>query len=59
MHLVIAETDAGPIVMQESVPVLPGDTAETLAARVLVVEHQIYPAALRELAEGRVEIPAQ
>ncbi len=55
VHLVIPETDAGPIVMQESVPVYPDDTPDTLAARVLQVEHQIYPAALRELAEGRIK----
>jgi len=51
VHLVIAETDAGPIVMQESVAVEPGDTAETLAARVLAVEHRIYPLALKQVAE--------
>jgi phosphoribosylglycinamide formyltransferase-1 len=44
--------DCGPIVLQESVPVQPGDTPETLAARVLEVEHRIYPRALRRLAEG-------
>jgi phosphoribosylglycinamide formyltransferase-1 len=54
VHFVIPETDAGPIVMQESVPVYPDDTPDTLAARVLEVEHRIYPRALRELAEGRV-----
>ena len=58
VHFVIAETDAGPIVMQESVPVYPDDTPDTLAARVLGVEHRIYPRALRDLAEGRVESPA-
>jgi phosphoribosylglycinamide formyltransferase-1 len=58
VHFVIPETDAGPIVMQESVPVYPDDTPDTLAARVLEVEHRIYPRALRELAQGRVEIPA-
>jgi phosphoribosylglycinamide formyltransferase-1 len=52
VHFVIAETDAGPIVKQESVPVYPGDTPDTLSARVLEVEHRIYPAALRQLAEG-------
>jgi phosphoribosylglycinamide formyltransferase 1 len=55
VHFVIPETDAGPIVMQESVPVYPDDTPDTLAARVLEVEHRIYPAALRDLAEGRVK----
>jgi phosphoribosylglycinamide formyltransferase-1 len=55
VHFVIPETDAGPVVMQESVPVYPDDTPDTLAARVLEVEHRIYPAALRDLAEGRVK----
>jgi phosphoribosylglycinamide formyltransferase-1 len=53
VHFVVAETDSGPILAQESVPVLEGDTEETLAARVLEVEHRIYPQALRALAEGR------
>jgi phosphoribosylglycinamide formyltransferase 1 len=56
VHFVIPETDAGPIVMQESVPVYPDDTPDTLAARVLEVEHRIYPRALRELAEGRIKV---
>jgi phosphoribosylglycinamide formyltransferase-1 len=55
VHFVIPETDAGPIVMQESVPVYPDDTPDTLAASVLQVEHRIYPRALRELAEGRIK----
>ena len=58
VHFVIPETDAGPIVMQESVPVYPDDTPDTLAARVLEVEHRIYPRALRDLAEGSVAPPA-
>src|SRR5579863_2315866 len=53
VHFVVAETDSGPILAQESVPVLEGDTEETLAARVLEVEHRIYSQALRALAEGR------
>jgi phosphoribosylglycinamide formyltransferase-1 len=56
VHFVVPETDAGPIVMQGAVPVHEDDTAETLAARVLTVEHRIYPLALRLLAEGRVRI---
>jgi phosphoribosylglycinamide formyltransferase-1 len=56
VHFVVPEMDAGPIIAQASVPVLPGDTAESLAARVLTVEHEIYPAALRALAEGRAQI---
>jgi phosphoribosylglycinamide formyltransferase 1 len=55
VHFVIPETDAGPIVMQESVPVYPDDTPDTLAARVLEVEHRIYPRALRDLAEDRIK----
>ncbi|MBB6578738.1 phosphoribosylglycinamide formyltransferase-1 [Comamonas odontotermitis] len=51
VHLVTADLDAGPIVEQGLVPVLPGDTAATLAARVLVQEHQIYPKAVRSLLE--------
>jgi phosphoribosylglycinamide formyltransferase-1 len=58
VHFVIPETDAGPIVMQESVPVHSDDTPDTLAARVLEVEHRIYPRALRDLAEGRIRSPA-
>jgi formyltetrahydrofolate-dependent phosphoribosylglycinamide formyltransferase len=56
VHLVDEEYDTGPIVLQEPVPVLPGDTPETLAARVLPVEHRLYPHALRLFAEGRVRV---
>jgi phosphoribosylglycinamide formyltransferase-1 len=56
VHFVTPEMDAGPIVVQAAVPVRNDDTAETLAARVLTVEHRIYPLALKLLAEGRVEI---
>ena len=56
VHFVIPETDAGPIVMQGAVPVATEDTPETLAARVLGVEHQIYPQALRLLATGGIKI---
>ncbi len=52
VHLVDEEYDHGAIVLQQTVPVLPGDTAETLAARVLVVEHEIYPEALRRIASA-------
>ena len=51
VHLVTPDLDAGPIVEQGLVPVLPGDTAQTLAARVLVQEHQIYPKAVRALLQ--------
>jgi phosphoribosylglycinamide formyltransferase 1 len=53
VHFVVPEMDSGPIVAQESVPVLEGDTEETLAQRVLEVEHRLYPEALRAVAEGK------
>ncbi len=56
VHFVVPEMDAGPIVMQGAVAVRADDTAETLAARVLAVEHQIYPDALRLVASGGVSI---
>jgi phosphoribosylglycinamide formyltransferase-1 len=56
VHFVIPQTDAGPIVMQGAVEVCEGDTAEQLAARIIAVEHRIYPAALRLVASGRVRI---
>jgi phosphoribosylglycinamide formyltransferase-1 len=52
VHFVTAELDHGPIIAQASVPVLAGDTEETLAARVLAQEHQIYPRALRWFLDG-------
>jgi phosphoribosylglycinamide formyltransferase-1 len=48
--------DSGPIVAQDSIPVMAGDTEATLAARVLEIEHRIYPQALRLVAEGRVTL---
>src|SRR5438309_11434412 len=54
VHYVTAETDAGPIVMQGAVAVHDDDNAETLAARVLEIEHRIYPDALRLVAGGAV-----
>lgn len=56
VHFVIPETDAGPIVMQGAVIVADDDTAETLAARVIGIEHRIYPEALRLLASGKVSL---
>jgi phosphoribosylglycinamide formyltransferase 1 len=56
VHFVIPETDAGPIVMQGAVPVCDDDTADTLSARILTVEHRIYPEALRLLASGRLKL---
>ena len=58
VHFVVPETDSGPIIVQESVPVIDGDTEETLSARVLEVEHRIYPRALRLVAEGRATFAA-
>ena len=54
VHFVTEGMDEGPVILQAKVPVLPGDTAEALAARVLVEEHGTYPAALRLMAEGKV-----
>jgi phosphoribosylglycinamide formyltransferase 1 len=56
VHFVTAEMDAGPTICQAAVPVLAGDTAQTLAARVLAVEHKIYPLALKWLAEGKLRV---
>lgn len=58
VHFVAPEMDSGPIILQDSVPVLKDDTEEALAARVLAVEHRIYPEALRLVAEGRVALDA-
>jgi phosphoribosylglycinamide formyltransferase 1 len=56
VHFVIPETDAGPIVMQGAIAVRDDDTAETLAARVLEIEHRIYPDALRLVASGAAQV---
>lgn len=56
VHFVTPELDVGPIVIQAAVPVLAGDTAATLAARVLVQEHVIYPQAIRWFLEERVRL---
>ena len=56
VHFVSAEVDMGAIVLQAAVPVLRDDTADTLAARVLVEEHKIYPEAVKLFFEGRLEI---
>jgi phosphoribosylglycinamide formyltransferase 1 len=56
VHFVIAETDAGPILMQGAVAVSDHDTGETLSERILEVEHRIYPDALRLLATGAVRL---
>jgi phosphoribosylglycinamide formyltransferase-1 len=56
VHFVVPEMDSGPIIAQAAVTVRPGETEKKLAARVLKVEHHIYPLALKLLAEGRLQI---
>jgi phosphoribosylglycinamide formyltransferase 1 len=56
VHFVIPETDAGPILMQGAVTVHDDDTPDTLSARILEIEHRIYPDALRLVASGRVRL---
>lgn len=56
VHFVTEGMDEGPTIVQAAVPVLPDDTAGTLAARVLTVEHRSYPLALRLVAEGKVRM---
>jgi phosphoribosylglycinamide formyltransferase-1 len=56
VHFVAAEVDMGPIILQAVVPVLQDDTEETLAARILVEEHKIYPETVRLYFEGRIEV---
>lgn len=58
VHLVTPALDAGPIVIQGVVPVLPDDDEDRLAARVLAIEHRIYPQAVRWFVEGRIEFDA-
>lgn len=52
VHFVTPELDAGPIVVQEAVPVVDGDTEDTLSARILEVEHRLYPAAIERVLAG-------
>lgn len=56
VHYVRPEMDEGPIIAQAAVPVLPGDDADRLSARVLEAEHRLYPQALRLIAEGRTRV---
>jgi phosphoribosylglycinamide formyltransferase-1 len=56
VHFTDEGVDTGPIIVQAAVPVEPGDTEDTLAARILTVEHRIYPEAIRLFAEGRLTI---
>jgi phosphoribosylglycinamide formyltransferase 1 len=58
VHFVTAELDHGPIIAQAVVPVLPGDTADSLSARVLVQEHRIYPRAVGWLVKGQLRVAA-
>lgn len=59
VHFVVPELDAGPVILQAKVPVLPGDDEETLSKRVLVEEHRLYPAALAEVASGRARLAGE
>lgn len=59
VHFVSEELDGGPLIIQAIVPVEPGDTAETLALRVHMQEHRIYPTAVRWFAEGRLRLAAE
>lgn len=56
VHFVDGGVDTGPIIMQAVVPILPDDTADTLAARILEQEHKAYPRAIQLIAEGRVQV---
>ncbi len=56
VHFVTPELDGGPVIMQAKIPVLPSDTSESLAQRVLVQEHVIYPRVLKWFAEGRLKL---
>lgn len=56
VHFVRTEMDSGPIIAQAAVPVVPGDTPDTLSARVLEAEHRIYPLGLRLVASGAVRV---
>lgn len=56
IHFVTAELDGGPVIIQDKVPILAGDDANTLAARVQDAEHLLYPRVIRWFAEGRVQL---
>ena len=58
VHFVTPELDSGPIIAQAAVPVLAGDSADTLAARILRQEHRLYPLVVRWFAEGRLRLTA-
>lgn len=57
VHLVTADYDAGPILRQRRVPILSGDTPETLQQRVLAVEHTLYAEVIADIAAGRIALP--
>jgi phosphoribosylglycinamide formyltransferase-1 len=59
VHFVRPKMDSGPIIVQGAVPVLPADTADTLAARVLKLEHRLYPLALRLVAGGQARVDGE
>jgi len=59
VHIVDEEYDNGPVVLQRTVPVSPDDTPDSLAAKVLQIEHAIYPEAIRMIAEGRVPVAGE
>jgi len=59
VHYVRPDMDDGPIIGQAAVPVLPGDDAETLSARVLEAEHKLYPACLKLIADGKARVTAE
>lgn len=56
VHFVTEGVDEGPIILQAAVPILDGDTPDTLAARILVQEHRIYPRAVQLFSEGRLQV---
>ncbi len=56
VHFVTEGVDEGPIIVQAAVPILEGDTADVLAARILVEEHRVYPRAIQLYAEGRLRV---
>ena len=56
VHLVDEEYDRGPIVLQKTVDIIPNDTPVSLAEKVLKIEHEIFPLALKAFAEGRVRV---
>jgi phosphoribosylglycinamide formyltransferase-1 len=57
VHLVDEVYDHGAVILQKRVPVLPGDTPDTLAARVLTAEHELLPEVLRRIARGEIAVP--